>query len=179
MMPTAARPYTLPGHLVLPEPKLRFGGDSRDAIDVHPLRGLINHGPFSRDKLSAVSDPIRLAVIAPQSGVRRVAGLVHELHQSHKPRERRNYLPDFPGFSRIFGVRLILPNGPTSLELPAALTADVQRSPKPHAVAIRSSQPKTSTCTTISRRSPHPKASAYRSSRTRTLGRLAIFVVAA
>jgi len=134
MMPTAAKPYALPGHLVLPEPKLRFGGDPRDAVDVHPLRGLINHGPFSRDKLSAVSDPIRLAVIAPQGGVKRIADLVHELHRSHKPHERRNYLPDFPGFSRIFGVRLILPNGPTSIELPAALTTEVQHSPKPHAV---------------------------------------------
>jgi hypothetical protein len=130
--PTAAKPYALPGHLVLSEPKLRFSGDPRDAIDVHPLRGLINHGPFSRDKLSAVSDPIRLAVIAPQGGVKRIADLVHELHQSHKPRERRNYLLDFPGFSSIFYTRLVVPNGPTSIELPATLTTEVQRSPNPH-----------------------------------------------
>jgi hypothetical protein len=95
---------------------------------------LTNHGPFSRDKLSAVSNPIRLAVIAPQGGLKRIAGLVHELHQAHRPRERRNYLPEFPAFSRIFGVRLVLPNGPTSLELPATLTGEVKRSPKPHAI---------------------------------------------
>ncbi len=134
MMPTAAKPYTLPGHLVLPEPRLRFGGDPRDAHDVHPLRGLIHHGPFSRDKLSAVSDPIRLAVIAPQGSVKRIADLIHELHQRHQPRERRNYLPEFPGFSKVFGVCLVLPNGPTTLELPASLTADVLRSPKPYTI---------------------------------------------
>jgi hypothetical protein len=134
MTPTATKPYALPGHLVLPEPRLRFGGDPRDAVDIHPLRGLIEHGPFSRDKLSAVADPIRVAVIAPQGGIKHIAGLVHELHQSHDPRERRNYLLAFPGFSKVFGVRLVLPNGPTSLELPAMLTGEVQRSPKPHAV---------------------------------------------
>jgi hypothetical protein len=132
--PTAAKPYALPGHLVLPEPRLRFGGDPRDASDVHPLRGLINHGPFSRDKLSAVSDPIRLAVIAPQTGARRIASLVQELHQKHQPRERRNYLPEFPGFPKVFGVRAVLPNGPTTLELPESLTAEVLRSPKPHTI---------------------------------------------
>src|SRR5258708_34723102 len=114
MMPTAAKPYTLPGHLVLPEPRLRFGGDPRDAHDVHPLRGLIHHGPFSRDKLSAVSDPIRLAVIAPQGSVKRIADLIHELHQSHQPRERRNYLPGLPGCSKAFGASLGLPKVPTT-----------------------------------------------------------------
>jgi hypothetical protein len=134
MISNPARPFILPGHTVLPEPRLRFGGDPRYAVDIHPLRGLINHGPFSRDKLSAVSDPIRLAVIAPQGGIKRVAALVSELHQAHQPRERRSYLPDFPGFSRVFGARIVLPNGPTCLELPTGLTDAVQRSPKPHAV---------------------------------------------
>jgi hypothetical protein len=94
----SAKPYILAGHVVLPEPRLRFGGDPRDAVDVHPLRGLVNHGPFSRDKLSAVADPIRLAVVAPQGGVRRIAGLINELQQVQRPRERKNYLP----VSRIF-----------------------------------------------------------------------------
>jgi hypothetical protein len=134
MNPSPAKPYILPGHIVLPEPRLRFGGDPRDAVDVHPLRGLTNHGPFSRDKLSAVADPIRLAVVAPQGGLRRITGLIHELQQVHKPRERKNYLPEYPGFSRVFGARLVLPNGPTAIELPATLTDEIQRSQKPHAI---------------------------------------------
>jgi hypothetical protein len=131
---TASTPYQLPSHAVFPEPRLRFAGDPNHAVDVHPLRGLLQFGPFSRDKLSAVSNPIRLAVIAPHGGVKRIAALVNELGQRHQPRERRNYLQEFPGFGQVFGVQLALPNGPTSIDLPATLTDDVRRSPKPHTV---------------------------------------------
>jgi hypothetical protein len=130
----ASRQYVLPGHVVIPEPKLRFGGVSKDAVDIHPLRGLLSYGPFSRDKLAAVSDPIRFAVIAPQGGLKRATNLLNELEGAHQPRERRAYLPEFPGFSKLFGVRLAFGNGATSIELPSTLTVEIQRSQRPHAV---------------------------------------------
>jgi hypothetical protein len=130
----ASKQYVLPGHVVIPEPKLRFGGVSKDAVDIHPLRGLLNHGPFSRDKLAAVSDPIRLAVIAPQGNLRRASNLVYELETDHRPRERRQYLPAFPGFTKLFGVRLALGNGARSIELPSNLTTEILQSQRPHAV---------------------------------------------
>ena len=96
----------------------RPGGDTRDAVDIHPLRGLLSCGPNSRKKLAALSDPIRIAIVAPQGEVRRVVELLWELQQYHRPKEHKQYLPDFPGFSKVFGVRLTRTPGPTTIELP-------------------------------------------------------------
>jgi hypothetical protein len=39
---SAPDPNVLPGHVILPEPMLLFGGGQTDA---HPLRGIATHGP--------------------------------------------------------------------------------------------------------------------------------------
>jgi hypothetical protein len=135
MMSAPAQPYTLPGYEVFAEPRLRFGGDPQRAIDIHPLRGLLEHGPFSKGKLTALSDPIRVAIVAPHGKVRRVVELLREMQQRHRPEERRRYLKDFTGFTDIFGVRLTraMAAGNT-IELPETLTQEMTVSPKPHAV---------------------------------------------
>lgn len=129
-----SKSYILPGHQVLPEPRLRFGGNPNDAIDVHPLRGLLTFGPFSRDKLTAISDPIRLAVVAPHGQAGRARDLVRELQQSHVPRERRAFLQDYPGFTKVFGVRLLEPTAATTFELSPSLSGDMAKAEKPHVV---------------------------------------------
>lgn len=123
----------LPGNILFQEPALRFGGADQN-IDVHPLLGLSRFGPFSRDRLAAVSNPIRLAMIAPAGGVDRLTRLVQELEQRHRPKERANYLPDFAGFSRVFGVGLATAVGPTAIELPSDLGDRMANSPRPHQV---------------------------------------------
>jgi len=71
-MSADAKPFRLPGHIVMEEPRLRFGSpDARD-VDIHPMRGLLRFGPYSRDKLSAVSNPIRIGMIAPAGDVDRL-----------------------------------------------------------------------------------------------------------
>jgi hypothetical protein len=134
MTAVPSKPYVLPGHQVMPEPRLRFGGNPNDAIDVHPLRGLLNFGPFSRDKLTAISDPIRLAVVAPHGQSGRARDLVQELQQAHQPRERRAFLYDYPGFSKVFGVRLLEPTAAATFELSPTLAAEVAAAAKPHTV---------------------------------------------
>src|SRR5277367_6317999 len=130
-----AHPYTLPGYHIFREPRLRFGGDPEQAIDFHPLQGLLRFGPYSSGKLTALSDPIRMAIIAPQGKVRSVVELLREMQQSHRPRERRQYLMDFPGFTKVFGVRLTrTPGTATTIELPPSLADQMARSPKPHMV---------------------------------------------
>ena len=94
-MSATAQPYTLPGYEVYREPRLRFGGDPEHAIDIHPLRGLLAHGPYSKGKLTALSDPIRVAIVAPQGKVRHVVELLREMQQRHRPRERIAYLKDY------------------------------------------------------------------------------------
>jgi hypothetical protein len=104
----------------------RPGGDTRDAVDIHPLRGLLSCGPNSRNKLAALSDPIRIAIVAPQGEVRRVVELLRELQQFHRPKEHKQYLLDIPGFSKVFGMRLTRTPGPTTIELPLHCKHKVQ-----------------------------------------------------
>lgn len=126
--------YKLPGHTQFPEPALRFGGASDRNTDLHPLLGLSRFGPYSRDRLSGVANPIRIAMIAPAGGVDRLNRLMQELEQPHRPKERKAYLPDYPGFSKLFGVSLAKAVGPTALELPADLQKQMAASPRPHQV---------------------------------------------
>src|SRR5436309_740772 len=97
--------YKLPGYVRFDEPALRFAGGEQ-SVDIHPLLGLARFGPFSQNRLSGVSNPIRIAMIAPTGGLDRLAQLMREIDQPQKPRERKKYLPDFPGFSKLFGVQL-------------------------------------------------------------------------
>lgn len=131
-MTASYQPYNLPGYTVLSEQELRFGTDEPKAVDIHPLQGLLRFGPYSRDKLAAIADPIRVAIIAPAGQVDRVNGLLRELQQSHQPRERRQYLPAYPGFSKVFNVNMG-PAGPqANVELPSDLTDKIKWAEKPH-----------------------------------------------
>ncbi len=131
-MSAAQKPYRLPGHVILNEPRLRFGSrDVRD-VDTHPIRGLLRFGPYSRDKISAVSNPIRIAMIAPAGDIGRVVTQVRELEQVHRPRERKAYLLDYPGFEKVFGVRLVRGGTGTTIELPSDLSTRMGASPTPH-----------------------------------------------
>tara|TARA_R110000782_G_scaffold268961_1_gene366194 strand:+ start:9999 stop:11429 length:1431 start_codon:yes stop_codon:yes gene_type:complete len=131
-MTASPQPFQLPGYSVLHEQELRFGSEDPKAVDAHPLQGLLRFGPYSQDKLAAIADPIRVAIIAPAGQVERVNGLLRELQQSHQPRERRQYLPGFPGFSKVFHVNMG-PAGPqTNVELPGDLTDQIKAAEKPH-----------------------------------------------
>ena len=131
-MSVASKPYHLPGHVVLDEPKLRFGSrDARD-VDAHPLQGLLQFGPYSRDKISVVSNPIRIATIVPAGDSGRLTKQVRELEQVHRPHERRVYLPAYPGFEKVFSVRLARGGPGTAIELPSDLSTRIDASPTPH-----------------------------------------------
>ena len=131
-MTASHHPFQLPGYSVLTEQELRFGAEDPKAVDVHPLRGLLRFGPYSRDKLAAIADPIRVAIIAPAGQVERVNGLLRELQKSHQPQERHQYLPSFPGFSKVFQMNMG-PAGPqANFELPVDLTEQMKQSEKPH-----------------------------------------------
>ena len=130
-------PYRLPGHVRLAEPALRFGSAGQGDVDIHPTLGLLRFGPYSREKVSAVSNPIRIAMIAPAGESDRIVGQVRELEQTHRPRERRVYLPEYPGFERVFGVRLSHGTRGTSMEVPADLSEHMARSQTPHLVLAK------------------------------------------
>jgi hypothetical protein len=96
-----------PAHSRITEPDLLFHPDRLEDRSPHPLLGLTHFGPYSRSTVNNVLDPIRLAVIAPHAGLRAVDRLLVEFNRRHLPKERRNYLPEYLGFSRIFGVNIV------------------------------------------------------------------------
>lgn len=122
---------SLPAYGRVPEPELAFHPERDQDTHVHPLKGLLEFGPYSRSLLGPVLDPIRLAFIVPAGDARRLGGLVEELEGRHAPRERKQYLPEFPGFSRVFGVRAVRSDA-AIVELARQLDEDLLNAPQPH-----------------------------------------------
>ena len=96
----------LPPYSALEEPLLVFDGGRSGARDIHPLRGLVNFGPFSNSTLSKFTPEIRVATIGPKNGVQRVRALIQGLRAIARANDRSGYVPDFPGFSEVFSVGL-------------------------------------------------------------------------
>lgn len=95
---------TLPGHAILPEPRLLFDGGK---TDTHPLRGLAQHGPYSKGL--GIPTQVRLAYLAPTECLRKLDALVTELNNPANPKEALNYYANYPGFERTFRVPLVTP----------------------------------------------------------------------
>jgi hypothetical protein len=124
----------IPGFTVLAEPELLFHCDRFQDKSTHPLRGLLDFGPYSRSQINSVIDPVRVALVTPNGQISRLQSLVKELESSCQPVERKAYLPDYPGFRTIFGVRII--ESSVSVELDADIDSLLSRSVKPHLILI-------------------------------------------
>lgn len=122
----------LASHVLLPEPQLAFHPDRETDRDLHPLRGLLRYGPYSS---GLVPDPIRIATIAPASEGPRLFSFMKQLNASFPASERRDYLPEWPGFQRVFGLRMSAADRSCHLELDDKLEQEIQESPAPHVVA--------------------------------------------
>lgn len=117
-------------HVLLPEPALAFHPDRTNDRDTHPLRGLRQYGPYSGGLLP---DPIRVGTIAPRREGRRLHDFLKELKEPAKPTERTDYLPDWPGFQTVFGVRLV-PADECLVELGEDLDGQMSASATPHVI---------------------------------------------
>lgn len=118
-------------HVCLPEPMLAFHPDRTTDRDVHPLRGLLRFGPYSS---GLMPDPIRVATLAPYAESCQLYTFMKYLNSTAKPTERRDYLPEWPGFHRVFGVHMRGAGGSCHIELDRDLEADLHRSLTPHVV---------------------------------------------
>jgi hypothetical protein len=118
-------------HVWLPEPSLSFHSDRLSDRDVHPLRGLLKFGPYSS---GLVPDPIRVATLTPAGESERLYGFLRELNSTFKPVERLEYLPDWPGFSSVFGVRMRGAGGACHSELDSDIEQELELSTSPHTV---------------------------------------------
>lgn len=100
----------LPPYSRLDEPYLQFNSDVATALDMHPLRGLTQYGPFSKSAMETFTPEIRIATVGPRSGQDRVRMLLGSLRNRHPSSDRAGYTPDFSGVASIFGVDIVPAN---------------------------------------------------------------------
>ncbi|MBI5541449.1 MAG: hypothetical protein HY951_15395 [Bacteroidia bacterium] len=104
-----------PGLNKIDEPRLMFEAFTSNPYHIHPLRGLVEFGPYSQ-KLAPI-DKIRIGVICPYNCFHIVNNLFSELSKSHNPQERIKYLPVFKSFEHIFKTKLELLDEKQSIQI--------------------------------------------------------------
>ncbi len=105
-MATTYAASKLPPFTLLDEPMLAFAPDKDDATDLHPLRGLLNFGPYTKSAFKPFTPELRIATVGPASAWQQRGQLMKALQTAHQPSDRREYVPCFPGFESLFGVPL-------------------------------------------------------------------------
>lgn len=98
------------------------------------MEGLIRFGPYSHGKLSPVANPIRVGMIIPSDLEEALVRQMRELDQAHQPRERKAYLPPFPGFEKVFGVRFTRGSPASRILLSPDLDREIEAASAPHVV---------------------------------------------
>ena len=96
----------LPPFTLLDEPNLSFSPSDAAQVDVHPLRGLLNFGPYSKGSFGGYTSRLRVATVGPESAFHRRGDLMKLLRSVHRPSDRSEYVPEYPGFERLFRVSL-------------------------------------------------------------------------
>ena len=106
-------PSVFPAHTNIPEPLLLFKDGK---TDMHPLRGLTNHGPYS----ATVDYPsqVRLAYLAPQQYMQKLDRIVSELQNHAQPKEILTYYVPYSGFQSIFNIPLYAPSDELKIATP-------------------------------------------------------------
>lgn len=124
----------LPTFQEVREPSLAFHPERSQDSDIHPLRGLRQFGPYSRSHNFKLRDPIHIAVICPTGNLPNVTRLFADLRASQRPRERQQYLVDFDGFSKVFGIGCdcpVTPDDERVVEIPRNRLEASLRDPNP------------------------------------------------
>lgn len=96
----------MPPFALLEEPLLVFSPTNQTHVDVHPLRGLVKFGPYSKDSFGKYASNIRIATVGPESAFRQRGTLMASLRGGFRPTDKSGYIPPFPGFERLFGIAL-------------------------------------------------------------------------
>ena len=116
-------------HQWLPEPMLTFHPVRSSDCSRHPLEGLRKHGPYSA---GFVPDPIRVATLTPSGDSGVLFQFMKDLKQRHVPRERKDYLPEWPGFTPVFRIGMTAAKRNCHLDLDEELETNLIRDPNPH-----------------------------------------------
>ncbi len=105
-MSSPAQASRLPPFTLLDEPLLSFSPSDNAQVDVHPLRGLVNFGPYSKGSFGGYTAQVRVATVGPESDFKRRGALMASLRDTYQPGDRSEYVPPYPGFESLFRVKL-------------------------------------------------------------------------
>ena len=120
-MSTSTRPGRLAPYTPLAEPLLAFSSADPSKIDVHPLRGIVTHGPYSKNSLASYTDRVRVAIVGPQSRMSQRRRVLRSVQNPQQPSDRKQYVPPFPGFESLFDIPLLPAARSAQLTWPARL----------------------------------------------------------
>jgi hypothetical protein len=110
-MAGSAQASRLPPFTLLDEPLLSFSPADAKQVDVHPLRGLVNFGPYSKGSFGGYTSQVRIATVGPEGAFMRRGELMKSLRNSYQPSDRSEYVPAYPGFEGLFRVGLEAAHG--------------------------------------------------------------------
>lgn len=119
----------LPPFSLLSEPNLSFDTDGK-MLDVNPLRGLDQFGPYSSDVFPNYTPAVRLATMGPRTGWNQMRGLVSILRSEHPAQDRKEYVPPFRGFEKVFGVPLVAAEKNAHIKWPDELHLQAPEKPQ-------------------------------------------------
>ncbi|CCN21269.1 Piwi domain protein [Bordetella bronchiseptica MBORD762] len=111
-------PNVLPANSIISEPGLLFASGK---THIHPLRGLVDHGPYSLD--IGAPKVVRLAYLAPSQCLSKLDSLASELMNPQRVREAPNYYIAYEGFEKVFRARLVTPSDSLRIATPTECNA--------------------------------------------------------
>ena len=120
-MSTGTRPGRLAPYTPVDEPLLAFSSADPSIVDAHPLRGLLRHGPYSKNSLASGTDRVRVAIVGPDSDRKGRRRVLQNVQHPQQPSDRKEYVPQYPGFQELFGVPLVPATSTAQLTWPARL----------------------------------------------------------
>ena len=115
----------------VPEPYLTFCPERDDCINIHPLKGLVQYGPYNQKLIGNAFSTIRVATIGPIGSQKIIANLINQLKIKQIPQERKSYLIDFPGFEQVFKKNISI-NENVNIEITEVEERNFLNSSKPH-----------------------------------------------
>ncbi len=121
-MPSSPQASRLPPFTLLSEPLLTFSPSDPQQVDEHPLRGLLHFGPFSKGSFGGYTAQVRIATVGPEGAFKKRGDLMASLRNPHRPTERTEYVPPYPGFEELFHVALVSAPASAHIKWPDALS---------------------------------------------------------
>jgi len=115
----------------IPEPLLTFNPEKDDCVSIHPLKGLLEYGPYNQKIIENAFQTIRVATMGPQGTQKIILELINRLKTKQIPQERKEYLIDFPGFKNVFKKDIVI-NSEINIEISSEQEKNILSAEKPY-----------------------------------------------